>query len=167
MSAESELPKKVKLLLTSTLYNDINGVRRALRFVDVNSSGSDLVTAIHLVAEKGYTEMAKFLVTVKGINLNLRTVYGNTPLKLSVYHNHFKITIILLEAGADPNALSLFDMTPLHTATFHGRLPFVEALIEYKADKQSGNQVKRKFRVFTITGFSTNLHHPHVYCELV
>ncbi|XP_073989045.1 uncharacterized protein isoform X1 [Rhodnius prolixus] len=134
MSAESELPKKVKLLLTSTLYNDINGVRRALRFVDVNSSGSDLVTAIHLVAEKGYTEMAKFLVTVKGINLNLRTVYGNTPLKLSVYHNHFKITIILLEAGADPNALSLFDMTPLHTATFHGRLPFVEALIEYKAD---------------------------------
>ncbi|KAK9507565.1 hypothetical protein O3M35_007393 [Rhynocoris fuscipes] len=135
MYEESEVPSEIELLLRSTLFHDLEGVKNALDMnADVNGSGPDLVTALHIACEKGYSEVVNFLVTVPGINLNLCTVYRNTPLLLSVYHNHFKVTCILLRAGADPNALAIFEQTALHVAAFHGRLKSVQKLIKYKAD---------------------------------
>lgn len=51
-----------------------------------------------------------------------------TPLHWAVENEHEEVMLVLLEHGADPNALSKFDKTPITLALEHDRTDLVEML---------------------------------------
>jgi ankyrin repeat protein len=59
------------------------------------------------------------------------------PLHIVADKGNLKIAEILLNAGADINALALGDLTPLHIAAARGHLDMVERLIYGKGGKKA------------------------------
>ncbi|RRQ22886.1 hypothetical protein D6C00_13750 [Thiohalobacter thiocyanaticus] len=76
----------------------------------------------------------------EGVDPNVRSPHGVTPLSLAAQNNHLKIARKLLEKGADPN---LEDKRagwfPLMWASFNGFDEFVMLLIEHGADVNKRN----------------------------
>ena len=59
---------------------------------------------------------------------------GTSPLHLACKLNYFDVARILLQYGADPNAVSEIDDTPLHCSIANGNASLVDMLIESGAD---------------------------------
>lgn len=51
-----------------------------------------------------------------------------TPLHWAVERDHAEVMAVLLEHGADPNALSKFNKTPISLALQHNRLDYIDIL---------------------------------------
>eukprot|EP00803_Ostreobium_quekettii_P008112 evm.model.scf_675.2 EVM.evm.TU.scf_675.2 scf_675:57736-67422(-) len=61
--------------------------------------------------------------------------FGDTPLTAAALNGHANVTVVLLEAGADPNRPRSFDgITPLFGASQEGHIEVVTALLEGGAD---------------------------------
>ncbi|KAI1290445.1 Oxysterol-binding protein-related protein 1 [Halotydeus destructor] len=60
--------------------------------------------------------------------------FGWTPLHLASYFGHAKVAEMLLEKGANANALNEQGDTPIHKASYTGRLDIVTLLLSYNAD---------------------------------
>lgn len=70
----------------------------------------------------------------KGANVNCRTEFNNTCLNLAIiYSSSSSICHLLLENGADINAVDDNDETPLHKAIFYNRFSLAKALIDLGA----------------------------------
>ncbi|XP_014249139.1 tankyrase-1-like [Cimex lectularius] len=137
MHSENLSPKD-KYLLRSVMFNNIEGVVRAIELgADINMVPDDGLTCIHLVAEKGFIELTKLLVSLPGIQLDVLSSFGWSPLSNAVYSNHLEICTILLQSGANPNFRVVFEQTPLHIAVFYKRPIIVAELIKYGADVNS------------------------------
>jgi uncharacterized protein len=61
--------------------------------------------------------------------VNVRGMFGTTPLHVSVTWGDLEAGKILLAAGADPNARGEHGYTPLHEAVEQGNKSFVQLLI--------------------------------------
>lgn len=94
----------------------------------------NLITA----SENNDVETIKKLLN-NGEDINVCTVYQNTPLHLAVVKGHVDVTKLLLKNGADVNARNIFQNTPLHLATLNNRAEIVKILLEYGADINSKN----------------------------
>ncbi|HRK34210.1 MAG TPA: ankyrin repeat domain-containing protein [Candidatus Hydrogenedentes bacterium] len=57
-----------------------------------------------------------------------------TPLMIAARYGHAKVMEVLLQEGANVNAVNMFNSTALHYAVERGRLRCVKTLIEYGAD---------------------------------
>ena len=80
----------------------------------------------------GDTNMASSLLS-RGLNPNLSTNIGVTPLFMAVYSSHANVVNLLLQFRANPDTSYKGDLVLEH-ASRKGDLPVVEALLKNKAD---------------------------------
>jgi ankyrin repeat protein len=92
---------------------------------------------LYLACARGHRAMASLLLE-RGANPCLEvTATGNTPLHAVAYnsvHHGSEIVPLLVNHGANVNALSLNGFTPLHLASFAGNSVCCELLLQHKAD---------------------------------
>lgn len=91
-------------------------------------------TALHFAAQYDHLAVTKMLLAAGGVDLELQTERGATPLLVAADTGHTEIATALIEAGANPNCRSPDGETPLYAAAHHGNLAVVTALLSAKAD---------------------------------
>ncbi|KAI0289225.1 hypothetical protein BC826DRAFT_634504 [Russula brevipes] len=97
----------------------------------------------HDAASEGNTEVMELLLRHKA-NVHIRGTYGDKWTLLHwVFGSNAKLVQILLDHGADINALDAHHKTPLYRAVENGRLDLVRVLLGHGADvhiRGGGNQ---------------------------
>ncbi|MEO7716833.1 MAG: ankyrin repeat domain-containing protein [Capsulimonas sp.] len=78
-------------------------------------------TALHCACWKGHLEIvATLLAAGAPVDIhNKNDHWGTTPLHAAAHANQAAIAEMLIQHGADPNALDRNGQTPLHHTTFH------------------------------------------------
>ena len=85
---------------------------------------------IHRCAFDGDTQQCKELLT-KGVNINIETYWGFTPLDLAIIQEHVDTAIYLLKHGANPND-GIY--SAIHNAVAFGQMRIVRILLEQGVD---------------------------------
>lgn len=70
-------------------------------------------TLLHIFARKGYTGFLKFLIK-NNVPIDAKDVSSSTAMQEAVYNGNVEASILLLEAGADPNSRNSSGNTALH-----------------------------------------------------
>jgi hypothetical protein len=96
-------------------------------------------TQLHHCAVNGLTTSVKRLLSIRNINVNVKDVYGWTPLHYSAENGHVEIAGLLLQNGAEVNVRSNYGNTPLHLAAIRGQVDVLHLLVENGADFEAQN----------------------------
>ncbi|KAH9015126.1 ankyrin repeat-containing domain protein [Lactarius deliciosus] len=106
----------------------------------VNAASKDLLTPMHMAAERGLPEIAQMLFE-HGADADIRDNYGSAPLhRVSArVMNEAKgrrtiLARLLVVNGADVNAQDRDGMTPLHCASQHGEPEIAQLLLDHGAN---------------------------------
>lgn len=101
----------------------------------LNAYSRDGYTPLQLACFFGHEEVANQLVS-RGANVNAisRNPMVIQPIHAATAGNHLGIVRLLLEAGADPNAVQQDGFRPLHAAAQNGNAAMVRLLLEHGAD---------------------------------
>jgi hypothetical protein len=94
-------------------------------------------TQLHHCARKSLTTSVKRLLSIRNINVNVKDVYGATPLHYAAANGHVEIIHLLLQNGADVNARNNYGYTPLHYAARNGNVDILHLLVENGADLEA------------------------------
>ncbi|WP_257263556.1 ankyrin repeat domain-containing protein [Endozoicomonas sp. ONNA2] len=125
---------KAPLLLIAAENSDIAGLKLLLDYgADVNARDTNNNSALHMVAE-GCNPGASQSVESPGpetLNDNGKTI---TAIKAAVGKNPMICLQILLDKGAEIDAVNNNGWTPLHLATRQQGLEFMQRLLDQKAD---------------------------------
>lgn len=80
-------------------------------------------------------------LVIQGSDVNQRTPQGATPLHFAARSGQFTITRLLLQKGADPEAIYQSEWTPLHFAAKGGHVDIADLLLQHGApvDGFAGN----------------------------
>ena len=111
-------PEDNPALLDAARRGDVAAVRSALSDgADPNAAEGDGLTALHIAAEQGDSQIARLLIGARA-NVEAKTRLGEyTPLHLAAEGAHVSVVRVLLEAGADVRAATTnTGVTPLHLA---------------------------------------------------
>jgi len=131
----------------AALYKGHLSIARLLieKGADVNSRDNDNLTPLHIVAQRADASATKpdhspplFMASNNG-----RDNRTSTPLHLASVTGSLDIVNLLIEYGADPNALDATQSSPLHLALVNENLDVVRLLIEHGADVNVPNDKKR------------------------
>lgn len=145
--------KENKLEITEILLNH--------SAIDVNVIDvcNDHFSLLHIVSEKGNTEMAKALLKHPKINVNLKDKWDIcTPLHLAVRSNNLEIVeAILNNQKVDVNATCKYDNTPLHDAAKKGYSDILNCLLNSRANMNSKN-------ISGKTPFNLAIENKHTLC---
>ena len=96
---------------------------------DVCAVDDKRVSCLNVAAKYGRTQIVRYLVGVKGVDVNQSNTQGFTPLHRAVAHKHSDVVQVLIDAGAD------IDAGALHCAcTVRGELDTVKMLVKAGAD---------------------------------
>jgi ankyrin repeat protein len=118
---------------------------------DPNVMSRNKNTPLHSAAYHGDFEMIQLLLKYEA-NVNARGANGQTPLHFVTSGPYMagpnidlslsNIVRLLLEHGADPNAMDIDRFTPLHVAVQYGRVGAVRVLLEHSANvgSQAGDR---------------------------
>jgi ankyrin repeat protein len=97
------------------------------------ASTTSQAAAIHNAAKSGELDQIQHLV-VTGVDVNEKTVRGETPLIIAALAGNGEIVNYLLQRGADINAQSASGLTALHGAAYAGQTEIVLLLVTKGAE---------------------------------
>ncbi|MGE5221319.1 MAG: ankyrin repeat domain-containing protein [Omnitrophica WOR_2 bacterium] len=105
----------------------------------VNAYAQDGFQPLGLASFFGHTDIVKYLLSM-GADVNSASKNENQvmPLHSAVARQNLEITRILLQHGADVNAVQADDFTPLHAAVQNGQVEMVLLLLDYGANPGIG-----------------------------
>jgi hypothetical protein len=95
------------------------------------------MTQLHYFARSGMISSVNRMLSMKGIEVESRNIYGDTPLILASFGGHIEIVDILLNHGAKIESKSNVDATPLYCACGNGQLTVVNLLINKGANTEA------------------------------
>ena len=125
-------------LFRAVWTDDIETVRRTN--TDVNIKDASGKTPLYIAIEKGYKDLAVFLVA-NGAEVNIADANGNTPLILIIHQTgNLELTRRLIEKGARINTQNRTGETALMYAAWRGHSKIVQLLLEHRADVTLKNQ---------------------------
>jgi uncharacterized protein len=87
-----------------------------LRGFDVNTLDEKGLHGLHVALRADSLEVATYLATLTGVNVDAPTPQGETPLMIALLRGHFTVAKALVKHGADVNKPG---WTPLHYAATH------------------------------------------------
>ena len=130
--AKTALSYRERDLFDCCFRGDVRKFKQLFKFktVDVNLA-TEHGTLLYIAAVKGYTAIARELLSKPGIDVNLAQKIGVTPLCAAAELGHVELVRLLLAApGINPN-LGTFRVgtTPLTAAAYKGHLEVVELLL--------------------------------------
>ena len=101
----------------------------------VNSYSYDGWTPLHLAAFFGQrAAVERLLAAGASLNAVSTNALRNTPLHAAVAGGHVDVSLLLIDAAADVNAVDAGGHTPFHIAAEAGYLPVARALLARNAD---------------------------------
>ena len=134
-----EVNTKWKALLISESYLKIG---RSLFQDDIASDEKALLNS----ARNGYEKEVRRLLSCSMVDVNrmhwMHWMHWNilsTPLHQAACKGHIIVVQLLLDRGADPNAVDSSGRTPLCMAAFHGGKEIVQLLLNAGGDPNKGN----------------------------
>ena len=95
-------------------------------------------TALHIAAAAGHTGFVQFILE-KGCPVDINSSGNTTPLQEAVRNGQVGAAAVLLDAGADPNAVAALGNTALHFAV---TAPHRDELVGLLLEKQASPTVK-------------------------
>lgn len=123
--------------------------RKAL---DINARDKLGYNALHYACVLGRTDIVKMLCDA-GADANAPTLKDDiTPLLFCAWKNMPQSCMILLDAGATPNAAQMAGTYPLHWAARHGSYEVAKLLLDRGADVNAVNHQGLSALVFAIEG---------------
>lgn len=135
----TEFPDTPEGTLFKAVWTEDIAVLRNTR-TDVNVKDLLGRTPLHIAVERGYGDIALFLVE-NGAEVNITDANGNTPLIFIIHKTgDVQITRRLLEKGAAVNAQNRTGETALMYAAWRGRADIVQLLLENQADATLKNR---------------------------
>ncbi len=114
------------------------------------------VDPLFIAIKEGRPEAVKALIA-KGVNVNLRTETGSTPLMYAADRNQLAIVRILLSSGADVNAKNGVNNTALIYASTKGHVSVVKELLRKKADINVKNLSHGDALIYAVVGKKTEV----------
>ena len=73
------------------------------------------VTAVHMAAQNGHTDVVSLLLSRSAGLLRIPDKHGRTPLHLSAAHGHYDMSLLLIGQGADIDA---YDKVTIRVSTW-------------------------------------------------
>ncbi len=107
---------------------------------DPNLVNKDGDSSLSFASSWNNKKIVQLLLNFSNINVNIKNLEGDTPLHISVYHDHLDIVKLLLTKGANPNLANNNGVTPLHNAAFNSNLEIVKLLVDYGANINAENK---------------------------
>jgi ankyrin repeat protein len=106
------------------------------RGADANARDSSGGTALLTATENGFQAVVEVLLAHHAdVNVHYTKVNGeDTPLHKAAQRGYTNLVALLLENGADPNAVNANGSTPLHTAAAAGNTAIMGWLLAHKAE---------------------------------
>lgn len=143
LAVQFQLPQMLDLLL----YYD----------ADVNSLNDDSLSALHMAAENGDEEIALQLIKA-GINLEHKSLHGQTALFYAIELGQTNFAILLIEQGADATTLDLEGKNILHQACINGNYFLARQLIK------NGFDINQEFGIerFGLSDYARISHDPYL-----
>ena len=96
-----------------------------VRFTDNNG-----ITCLIIASRFGHTETVRYLVGLKDVDVNHADTSGFAALHYAVQQNHPDVMQVLIDAGADIEAMEEKGRSPLHVACLSGSLAVVKMLLK-------------------------------------
>ncbi|KAF4959483.1 hypothetical protein FGADI_1704 [Fusarium gaditjirri] len=100
----------------------------------VDASSPVLCRSLHEAARSGYNDTITVLLRQQGINIDYQDDFGHKPLILAAREGHVDTARLLIENGANREAVDHSHYTPLMAASDQGRTSMVTLLLQYNAD---------------------------------
>ena len=86
-------------------------------------------TAFHLAIENKDLEMTKFLLEDEKVDVNAKSLQGQTGLHLACYHGNLSTVQYLIDKGAIVDAKDKFGVQPIHYASAYGFIPVLNLIL--------------------------------------
>ena len=134
-----DLSQKTPLYL-AVVHGHLSAIKCLLdKGADPTIVGIEGDTVLHVAAFYGYTPIVSLLL--KYPLLHCVDEDGKQPIHKAVWgHPKPDVVKLLLDAGANPNAVNKFGYTPLHWTAKHGHIESAQVLIKGGAISESVNQ---------------------------
>lgn len=108
-----------------------------------NAKGLDDWTALHLAANTGSVDICELLLTAAQVEVDAKSTTHRTPLHISALCGFPDVLDMLLQHGADINAMDNDGYTALHLAASLGHFTTVQRLLNYDPDFTLTNRMEK------------------------
>lgn len=102
--------------------------------LDNFTDSADGCTILHVCANSGYVDIAKFILKNNNDLANKTDKTGTVPLHVACAYGFFDVANMLLEYTSKINIIDDNALTPLHICCMHGHTKLAEVLIKNGAD---------------------------------